>query len=100
MTRRLLAGTVLVLALACSLTSQAAEKDVKKDDKKDKKITFTNSGNAGPDFFVQGEYEGQISGKTKLGAQVIALGDGDFDVVFLPGGLPGAGWDAKTRIKA
>ncbi|HLY12082.1 MAG TPA: family 16 glycoside hydrolase, partial [Planctomycetota bacterium] len=50
---------------------------------------------AGPDYRIQGEYEGQT-----MAAQVVALGGDTFDVYFLGGGLPGAGWDQKTRIKA
>lgn len=61
---------------------------------------FTNPADAGPDFKTQGEYVGAIAGKDKLAAQVVAKGGGKFEVYLLAGGLPGAGWDGKTRTKA
>jgi hypothetical protein len=52
---------------------------------------FTNPSEAGPDFVLQGEYSGS-AGEHKWGVQVVALGEGKFDVVGFRGGLPGEGW--------
>lgn len=86
--RRTLWGCLL-MTLALSLTLDCPGQD--------KKQAFTDPAKAGPDFLIQGEYEDTTE---KLGAQVIAEGDGKFSVRLLKGGLPGAGWDGKTQEKA
>ncbi len=50
---------------------------------------------AGPDYALQGEYAA-----VGVGANIIALGDGNFRLVVHPGGLPGAGWDKSPKSEA
>jgi hypothetical protein len=58
----------------------------------------TDPRQAGPAYGMQGEYAGAAGGQ-RLGADVIDLGKGTFQAVFFPGGLPGEGWDGKTRVR-
>jgi hypothetical protein len=69
----------------------------------DHQPTFTDPAQAGPDYAVQGEYLGtvQSAGPQTRGAQVVALGDGKFDLVGYLGGLPGEGWKrGDERVRA
>jgi hypothetical protein len=61
--------------------------------------TYTDPANVDSDFAVQGEYLGTIDGQ-KVGVQVIALGDGQFDLVSYAGGLPGDGWNRTDKTTA
>ncbi len=56
---------------------------------------FTDEQSAGPEFSFQGEYKGSVAteeGDKVFGAQVIALGEGNFNIAGYHGGLPGDGW--------
>lgn len=63
------------------------------------KQAFLDAETAGPDFEIQGEYEGVIGRKTRVGGQVIARGNGRFEAVLLAKGLPGSGWDLRNRVE-
>jgi hypothetical protein len=58
---------------------------------------------ADADFGLQGEFIGYLAPPDQswqqVGLQVVALGSGKFDAVLYAGGLPGAGWDGRTKEK-
>lgn len=85
-------ATVTVLCIAVSAIAAPTKKSTPQ------RATALTAEEAGPDYKVQGEYAGTVAGGAKIGVQVIALGDGAFQAVFYPGGLPGAGWNGKLRI--
>lgn len=62
-----------------------------------------NIAEADKDFGLQGEFIGYLAPPDqswqRVGLQVVALGSGKFDAVLYFGGLPGAGWDGRTKEK-
>ena len=57
--------------------------------------TYLDAQSGGVDYADQGEYKNDWGG-----AQVIALGGGEFRMVTYRGGLPGAGWDKELKTEA
>lgn len=95
-------GWTLVMTVAAVLASGLTCAAAKGPEVTDPKVAAED-----PDFHVQGEYvgEGTLPDETrsKVGAQVVALGGGEFDLAFFKGGLPGAGWqrgDGQMKAKA
>ncbi len=76
------------------LPATSAEKDPKE------KTTYLDPAMADADFAYQGEYTGELTAggeKKKIGLQIIAMGDGNFQAVYHNGGLPGDGYDKSKR---
>jgi hypothetical protein len=83
----LLSGLVITVFVSPTAFAQAQP---------NKNQAFTDASKAGPDFQIQGEYTAVVEG-VNIGVQVIARGDSNFEIVTYKGGLPGAGWDGKTK---
>ncbi len=87
--RRLVSMLAMATCLLAAVTTSAQNRT---------KMAFNSAEDAGPDFVIQGEYAGKLGDKD-VGVQVMARGDGKFEAVLLNGGLTGAGWDDKEKIK-
>jgi len=83
---RAITGSLPILILICSLTYTSLGQEIIDPEK----------AKADADFSIQGEYFGSgallCGSKSRVGAQVVALGEGEFQVVVYKGGLPGDGW--------
>ena len=89
---------LLMMVMACVLACTASAAP---------EVSNPEEAKADPDFAVQGEYTGQgvLPGidQGKIAAQVVARGDGKFEIYVLGGGLPGEGWkrdDPRLRTDA
>lgn len=82
----------ILLSLVIATTALAA--DPPKEPGKPYQVTAITREKVDADYAVQGEYTGKMGG-AKTGVQVVALGEGKFDIVLYRGGLPGDGWSGK-----
>ena len=90
--RRLLSSGLGLIAISATLAGAARAADAKV------------SGPDDPDYKIQGEYSGKMKSpddgqEIKLGVQIVALGEGKFQAVAYPGGLPGDGWDGANKLE-
>ena len=88
----------LVLGLLLGIPATVSRAQAPRRSGGQRELTYLDPKDAGIDYQLQGEYTGS-AGSAKLAAQVIALGGGKFTAVFLDGGLPGDGWDGKSRTE-
>uniref|UniRef100_A0A7C2K070 DUF1080 domain-containing protein n=1 Tax=Schlesneria paludicola TaxID=360056 RepID=A0A7C2K070_9PLAN len=87
-------GSSLAWSLMLCSWWVAADPDLKKG--------VTDPSQADADFAIQGEYSGSAclwGCRQQMGLQVVALGDGRFDALLYPGGLPGNGYNGGVKSK-
>ena len=84
--------TTILLSLITATAALAA--DPPKTPGKPYQVNAITRETVDADFAIQGEYTGKLGG-AKTGVQVVALGEGKFDIVLYRGGLPGDGWSGK-----
>ena len=81
--------SVLSLILVAGMTAQD-------------KVVITDPAKANDDYRFQGEYLGPFTedgSEITVGAQVIAMGAGKFQVRIHVDGLPGAGWERGDEVE-
>lgn len=67
----------------------------------DKGKVYDDPAHVDDDYAFQGEYTGKLGSENEQwGLQIIALGEGKFQAVAYPGGLPGDGADMTRKIPA
>ena len=94
MRSKLLCVFSLAILFCGAAFTAGQEKDKKKAEPKKQANVFTDIADAPIDYKIQGEY---AKAGAKIAAQVVARGNGKADVYILQGGLPGAGWDVKSK---
>src|SRR5262245_39119689 len=96
---RMLYLAAFTFAFSLGLTTAGHAQGDKKTVEKKKQEVWTDAKDPTLpiDFKLQGEYVTKLKGGAFLGCQVIALGNGTFQAVVCTGGLPGAGWDGKSK---
>lgn len=89
------AGFVLPLAAA---DAPKKPEPPKKPESQKKPAAYDDPAKTDPDFPLVGEFAGKMR-EADFAVQILASGQGRFDVVMCPGGLPGAGWTKQPSTR-
>ncbi len=92
----LLASCVFIACFLQASNAQDVAQDTAQDAAQVKSDAQQVADDLKPEYELQGEYVGGIAtgaNDLDIATQVIALGDGKFEIVGFLGGLPGDGWD-------